>query len=174
MYTVSISKTVAFQTIQFKISTYFGSIWPKDMTLSVCKLFVLERNTLYHRTVCKLFVFDRNTWYYITVCKLFVLDRNTWYHWTVNKLLVLYRNTCYHITVCKLFVFDTNTCYNKIACKLFVFDWNAWYYKSVFPKLSVNNHIKNVHPVCWGCRIRRLHNCRGVKPLVKWMPFIWQ
>ena len=42
-------------------------------------------NNSYHMTVCKLFVVDRNSWYHIIVFKLFVLDKNTWYHMTVWK-----------------------------------------------------------------------------------------
>ena len=34
MYTVLMSKTVIFQTIQFSISMLFSAIWPIDMTLS--------------------------------------------------------------------------------------------------------------------------------------------
>ena len=99
--------------------------------ITVCKLFVLDRNTWYYITVCKLFVLDRNTWYYITVCKLFVLDRNIWYYITERKLFVLDRNTWYYITVCKLFVLDRTTWYYITVCKLFVLDKNTWYYITV-------------------------------------------
>ena len=34
MYTISMSKTVLFQTIQFSIYTLFSYIWPIDRTLS--------------------------------------------------------------------------------------------------------------------------------------------
>ena len=41
--------------------------------ITVCKFFVLKRNTRIHKNVCKLFVLDWNTSNHI-VCKLFVLS----------------------------------------------------------------------------------------------------
>ena len=94
---LNVSGTVNFQIVtftQFAYKSYLNNkkkinlsinnqseLLDKNNWYHVCKISSIS---WYHITVCQIFLLDRNTWNHISVCNIFVLDRNTWYYITVS------------------------------------------------------------------------------------------
>ena len=70
----------------------------------MCRLFVLDKNTLNNTNVRKSFVLDKNT----NVCKFVVLDKILELHNCVNIIHIRLKKNWNHTTVFKLFVLDKN------------------------------------------------------------------